>query len=242
MAEKLYRDEAWLREQYIINKKSFDEIAKEQGVAQKCIWKWIHRYNIPVRPMGSHRVGKHLSEETRLKISQSNKGKRRSPEFCALISSMKMGKPNPSAALPKSPEHCANISNAKLGKKIKPCSPERRAKIIAHNRHAGQPKESHWNWKGGITPERNQMYYSKEYQTWRSGVFERDGYKCVKCGNGKSGVFRAHHVYNFSEFEHLRTNIDNGITFCYKCHEAFHVTFGYTHNNLNQIIDFLLFY
>ena len=47
--------------------------------------------------------------------------------------------------------------------------------------------KNHWNWKGGITPERTKIYFSKKYRDWIKKVYKRDNYTCQKCGDN-SGI------------------------------------------------------
>lgn len=62
---------------------------------------------------------------------------------------------------------------------------------------------------------------SAQYRAWRNAVFERDKYTCQKCG--MMGVkLNAHHIKPWAKFEELRFNIDNGITYCEKCHKKLH--------------------
>ncbi len=65
--------------------------------------------------------------------------------------------------------------------------------------------------------ERSRIMGSRKYKDWRSAVFERDKYTCQECG--KSGCYiEAHHIRPFALFPKLRFDIDNGITYCLKCH------------------------
>lgn len=76
------------------------------------------------------------------------------------------------------------------------------------------------NWKGGITPIHISIRASKEYKLWRKEVYERDGYKCIKCGvlgNGKN--LNADHIKPFSKYPDLRLDISNGRTLCIDCHK-----------------------
>ena len=100
--------------------------------------------------------------------------------------------------------------------------------------------ENHPNWNPSISNEeriKNRAY--DEYHKWRISVFERDNYTCMKCFDDRGGNLVAHHLYNYSEYEELRTDINNGITLCDKCHKKFHDTYGYTNNNKEQISEFI---
>jgi len=84
--------------------------------------------------------------------------------------------------------------------------------------------ENHYNWNGGITPFRVKVYTSKEYQYWRTSVFERDNYTCIWCGarsgNGKAVKLNADHIKPFCDYPELRFAIDNGRTLCWDCHKT----------------------
>lgn len=51
--EKLGFTKEWLYSEYIINKKSANQIAKEIKKDAKRVWEWIINYNIPTRPRGT---------------------------------------------------------------------------------------------------------------------------------------------------------------------------------------------
>jgi hypothetical protein len=94
--------------------------------------------------------------------------------------------------------------------------------------------EKHWNWKGGSTPLVLLIRHCHEYRLWVSDVFTRDSFICQNCGLG--GVLEAHHIKRFNEIFYdndIRSleealacselwNINNGITFCIKCHRKWH--------------------
>lgn len=81
--------------------------------------------------------------------------------------------------------------------------------------------ENHPNWRGGISSERDSFNSSKKAREWRLEVFKRDGYTCMICGQ-LGGNLNAHHIKQFSTHKHLRHDVDNGITLCYKCHKDIH--------------------
>lgn len=80
-------------------------------------------------------------------------------------------------------------------------------------------------WKGGITSENLMARSNPQFKRWRNKVFERDNYICQKCYI-KGAYLHAHHIYGFAEYELLRYEVKNGITFCRECHYAFHGKYG----------------
>ena len=84
--------------------------------------------------------------------------------------------------------------------------------------------EKHWNWKGGISII-NDRHDSVKYKEWRQKVYERDGYKCIKCGSKEK--INAHHIYSYKYYPEKRYDLENGITLCEKCHTKLHQQYGY---------------
>jgi hypothetical protein len=117
------------------------------------------------------------------------------------------GRKNPFFGKTHSPEALAKMRAAKLGK---PSS--RKGKkypaLSAARKGSGNPA-----WKGGLTPLRTKIWHSKEYQTWRKAVFERDNYTCQICGR-RGGILNADHIKRFAEYPELT----NGRTLCLSCH------------------------
>ena len=99
--------------------------------------------------------------------------------------------------------------------------------------------EKNGNWKGGITPVNNKIRGSLEYKLWSDGVWSRDGNCCQKCKESGMEKLVAHHIQNFAQHPELRFAIDNGRTFCKKCHNWFHRIYSKKNNTREQIIDFL---
>lgn len=115
------------------------------------------------------------------------------------------------------------LSTAKMGNKAnlgKTLSQETKNKISAAHKGRQTPwqlGEKHWNWKGGLSPERKIIMGRQEYKLWRKTVFERDNYTCIWCG--KRGVeLNADHIKPFALYPELRFVIDNGRTLCVPCH------------------------
>ena len=120
---------------------------------------------------------------------------------------------------------------------------------ILSEAHLGQPAwnknlkgymagEKHYNWQGGITPENQKTRHSFEYKLWQDAVLNRD-HHYQKCDETESKKLVAHHILNFSIHKELRLVIDNGITFCKRCHSWFHRVFSRKNNNMEQIVEFL---
>ena len=59
---------------------------------------------------------------------------------------------------------------------------------------------------------------SSAYSDWRTGVFERDNFKCRIADKNCNGVLQAHHILPWRDFVELRYEINNGITLCVAHH------------------------
>lgn len=84
--------------------------------------------------------------------------------------------------------------------------------------------QDHWNWKGGVS-KINDKRDSSDYKKWRYAVYQRDGFKCTKCGSKEK--LNAHHIFSWKFYPEKRYEIENGITLCEKCHIEIHKKFGY---------------
>lgn len=96
----------------------------------------------------------------------------------------------------------------------------------------------HWNWQGGISSERARFMATKEYKDWRTSVFERDNFACLKC-NQWGGELNAHHIKDYEHHVEGRLNIDNGATLCGSCHMEFHTIYGRKITNEEMFLEFL---
>ncbi|WP_157349822.1 helix-turn-helix domain-containing protein [Bacillus sp. EE-W1] len=70
------------------------------------------------------------------------------------------------------------------------------------------------------------------YGNWVESVKKRDNYMCTVCGNSKNVV--AHHLNSYDLFEEERTDLENGLTLCDKCHLNFHSEYGFGNNTKQQ--------
>ena len=97
-----------------------------------------------------------------------------------------------------------------------------------HNPHplkGGNP-ENHPNYKGGITPERQAFYASREWVESVKAVWERDNATCQQCGKHHNttearGTFHIHHIVSFMVRE-LRSEVSNLVLLCDTCHRWVH--------------------
>lgn len=93
-------------------------------------------------------------------------------------------------------------------------------------------------WRGGVSNLQQLIRHTREYRAWRSGVFRRDGWKCIICGSQKE--IQADHYprplsfYISKIFNRYNTNTqrliclkknskvwdtNNGRTLCQDCHK-----------------------
>lgn len=78
-------------------------------------------------------------------------------------------------------------------------------------------------WKGGTTPERQQMQKTDEWKAMLKAVYVRDHYTCQRCMCGTIGGKSlrssvAHHIKPFAEYPDLRMELSNLVTLCRECH------------------------
>lgn len=203
------------------------------------------------RKLSESHKGYKMPEEIKRKISKANRGKKKPPrseEHKKNISKANKGRigyfkgkkhteetkkrigENTIRMFEKNPKLKEQIAKKLHG--IKPSLNTR--KKMSESRKG----EKSYNWKGGITPENHKIRNSIEFRLWRESVFARDNWTCQKCEQ-KGYELHPHHIKNFADYSELRFAIDNGITFCKKCHKLFHHIFGNKNNNQEQIKMFL---
>jgi hypothetical protein len=96
------------------------------------------------------------------------------------------------------------------------------------------------NYKLDITEEEREFGRLIEgYGVWRKAVYERDNYTCRCCGKKSEGDIVAHHLDAYSWCKDKRTDVNNGITLCEKCHNDFHNIYGRGKNTKQQFIEYM---
>lgn len=85
--------------------------------------------------------------------------------------------------------------------------------------------ESHYSWKGGKSKDAKFANKSPECKRWRRWVMERDGHKCVICGE-RFPPFEVDHIIPIAARPELRYSTWNGRTLCEVCHKRT-PTFGF---------------
>lgn len=97
------------------------------------------------------------------------------------------------------------------GMKFGPLSLEKRILAGIRNKGANNP-----NWKGGITPKNIKIRESMEGRAWKRAVLQKDGFKCIWCGETKK--LHIDHIKPFADFPELRFEVSNGRVLCKECH------------------------
>ncbi len=148
------------------------------------------------------------TKETKIKISNSNKGKSRNKGKIPWNKGI-MG------VFRHSDETKLKISKTSKGRKY--------GKEARKNMSIAQRKR--FNTIEKINKTVKDLRKTYEYRQWRKAVFKRDNYTCQKCnirnkkGLGKTIILEAHHIKPFALYIELRFNINNGLTLCKKCHK-----------------------
>ena len=171
-------------------------------------------------------TGKH-SEESKLKMSLASKGRIMSDESRKKISLALKG---------KTPKNI--VAGWNKGMKMPPMSEETRLKYSlvqkervklglnnllngdgakGWNKGIKLPQitgDKHWNWQGGISPERQKYMRTLEYKSWRDDIFKKNDYSCQFCKKRGERI-EADHIKPFAWFSDLRFWDDNSVRYIY---------------------------
>lgn len=176
----------WLIDQYINCMKSASTIGKELGCQQETVSNFLHKFDIPIRShseqiSGSRHplFGKHHSEETKKKISETNSKQVISLETRQKISEKMAGSGNPRYGVKLSADQ---ISRQKTSlKEFYDNNPDRKKEIkdtFLKNRTTRKGKDCNF-WKGGISFEPYCPKFNKDLKERVRAFFN---YECMMCG------------------------------------------------------------
>lgn len=98
----------------------------------------------------------------------------------------------------------------------------------SNNPMYGKKGELNPNYKGGITPERQQIYSNSEWKSIAKKVRERANGKCERCG-AYANRLNIHHIRPLKQGNSVICSIDDLICLCPKCH-----VFVHSKNNTNS--------
>lgn len=114
-------------------------------------------------------------------------------------------------------------------RRCKKCGIEKRT---GHNNH---------NYNPNLTDEdRKNRRLIKGYDQWVKDVYKKNNYTCQKCGcnSNRKNRLNAHHIDGYAENPNIRLDLNNGITFCQKCHMGFHYIYGKKNVNRKQLDNY----
>ena len=235
---QLLSNKDWLYDQYIIKMKSASKIGNEIGCQQETVSNFLHKYSIPMRSQSEEisgdrhpLFGKHHSEESKQKISDSLSGEN-SPNFGKKFpeqSARMSGSGNPRFGIKLSQEQIEKQRRSVI--KTYDSHPE--IKIIIGNSNRG---EKSGNWKGGISFEPYCPKFNNELKIRVRAFFD---YKCIICGKSteeNKKNLAVHHV----EYDKMACCHGKPIHFaalCHKCHSKTNYNREYWECILHRIID-----
>lgn len=178
-------------------------------------------------PVGVYPRVKPVSEETRKKISDAQKGRKHSEETKKKLSLRRTGKPFPHEGRARSESTRLKISLMAQGRKLSPEHKEKIRRTSLGRKHTEEARlkislakrgDATNLWRGGKTTKSKITRMSVEYRVWREQVFKRDDYTCQDCGI-RGGRLDPHHIKSFSTHPELWFDVDNGQTLCRSCHK-----------------------
>jgi len=173
----------------------------------------------PVFGRRPHNFGKHPSEETRRRLSESHKGYRMSASQKEKISNSNKGKKKSEETRRKIRE---NHSRYWLGKKQPKEMVEKR--ILKG--------ESHYNWQGGISFEPYGLEFNKDL---KEVIRNRDRRKCQICEKTELESNRKLDVHHI-DYNKKNNDPKNLISLCQKCHIKTNFNRGYWFNYFSNKI------
>lgn len=234
-----YRNKTWLENEYIGKNREAKDIATECGINLRTLREWISKFKLSkygklkelldektlhhlyfVKHMTSDEIGNIYDVTGNTVLSLLTDYGFKIPSRSELLSIYYKD---------KNGYEKVRISQSSLENRIKSSCRQRNIPIEEFD--------------GFSTTEQHMARNNTYYKEWTRKVFKRDNYTCQCCGR-RGGNLNAHHLYNFSEYNNLRYDFKNGITFCEECHlinypNSFHSKYGERNNTPEQVYEFI---
>lgn len=234
-----YRNKEWLKEEYINKGREAEDIANEFGINIRTLREWISKFDLTYKQDKSSNITKEELIELFVKqklttLEIGNIYGLSDGTILRLLKSFNIKIPNRSELMRRYYYEKDGLKKAR----IQQSTIENRIKSSCRQRGLSVK-----DFKGFSTDEQHMARNNTYYKEWKRKIFERDDYTCQCCGK-RGGNLNAHHLYNFSDHEDLRYEVDNGITFCAKCHlinypNSFHSIYGEKNNTPEQAYEFI---
>ena len=234
-----YRNRDWLYNEYIIKNREAGDIAKQCGIHQRTLREWISMLDLPNKLTKTNKLTKEIlydlyrvQHKSSLEIAKMFD----ITDGSVLYWLRKYNIPSYSIS------EAVNFYLYEKGgiEKARENQSTMENRIKSSCRQRGISFE---DFDGFAVTEQHMARNNTYYKEWKNKVFRRDNYTCQCCGK-RGGNLNAHHLYNFSEYEDLRYDVDNGITFCEHCHlinypNSFHSMYGEKGNTPEQVYEFI---
>ena len=234
-----YRNKEWLYNEYIVKDRDAKDIAKECGINMRTLREWISILDLPYKPSKSEGITREvlydlyrIQRKTTIEIGQM---------FDMSDSSILYWLRKYDIPIFTRSEMTNYYLYEKGGlEKARETQSTMENRIKSSCRQRGIDIE---DFEGFSTTEQHMARNNTYYKEWKDKVFKRDNYTCQCCGK-RGGNLNAHHLYNFAEYEDLRYDVENGITFCERCHlvnypDSFHSIYGEKNNTPEQVYEFI---
>lgn len=190
------QDRDWLYEQYIVNHRTYEDIATEANAYKSTVGRALKRFGFDARI--------HTSKYLQLNDKEWLQARYVEDGMSVKVIAELVG------STPGNVYSALSLMNVKL----------RNPNEAWHLRFPeGRNGEDHPNWRGGLTSLNNRARATKAYKEWRKAVFERDNYTCQFC-HKRGGDLEADHIKQFAYHIEVRLDLDNGRTLCKPCHKT----------------------
>ena len=135
----------------------------------------------------------------------------------------------------KIPRRKIAVTNA-----IRPFTKTTRLKIAKKAKERLKNPKNNPNYKSYLSEkDRTDRRLSPNYKNWIQEVLKVNNYTCQVCLDKTGGNLEVHHLESYHWCKELRTDLNNSICICSKCHIKFHKKFGYLYNTTEQFIKFI---